>query len=147
MTKPGKSVPLEGAASWSGLRQRGRSPPPAAAVFSSPGDGLREQQRAPGAGDPDRPEVHQLVAAEADQRPNHDVHEHGGQPGAELPAQRGADQLALLPPLRHPGGPPATSIHVYSPALWRMGHYQYDVDGIMGRVSMTYADELAEAAG
>jgi hypothetical protein len=48
--------------------------------------------------------------------------------------------------VRHPGGPPATSIHVYSPALWRMGHYQYDVDGIMGRVSMTYADELAEAA-
>jgi hypothetical protein len=49
--------------------------------------------------------------------------------------------------LRHAGGPPATSIHVYSPALWRMGQYQYDVDGIMGRVSMTYADELAEAAG
>ena len=49
--------------------------------------------------------------------------------------------------LRHPGGPPATSIHVYSPALWRMGHYQYDVDGIMGRVSLTYADELAEMSG
>jgi hypothetical protein len=47
--------------------------------------------------------------------------------------------------IRHPGGPPATSIHVYSPALWRMGHYQYDVDGTMGRVSMTYADELAES--
>jgi predicted metal-dependent enzyme (double-stranded beta helix superfamily) len=46
--------------------------------------------------------------------------------------------------VRHPGGPRATSIHVYSPALWRMGHYRYDTDGIMGRVSMTYADELAE---
>jgi len=48
--------------------------------------------------------------------------------------------------VRHPGGPPASSIHVYSPALWRMGHYQYDVDGIMGRVSITYADELEESA-
>ena len=47
--------------------------------------------------------------------------------------------------VRHPGqqGPPATSIHFYSPALWRMGHYEYTVDGIMGRVSITYADELA----
>jgi len=25
-------------------------------------------------------------------------------------------------------------------------HYQYGVDGIMGRVSITYADELAELA-
>ena len=48
--------------------------------------------------------------------------------------------------VRHPGGAPASSIHVYSPALWRMGHYQYDVDGIMGRVSITYADELEESA-
>jgi predicted metal-dependent enzyme (double-stranded beta helix superfamily) len=47
--------------------------------------------------------------------------------------------------VRHPGGSPATSIHVYSPALWRMGHYQYDTNGIMGRVSITYADELAES--
>jgi hypothetical protein len=27
-----------------------------------------------------------------------------------------------------------------------MGHYEYDADGTMGRVSMTYADELAESA-
>ena len=28
--------------------------------------------------------------------------------------------------VRHPGtdAPPATSIHFYSPALWRMGHYE-----------------------
>jgi len=37
------------------------------------------------------------------------------------------------------------SIHVYSPALWRMGHYYYDEQGIMNRVSMTYTDELAES--
>jgi hypothetical protein len=46
--------------------------------------------------------------------------------------------------VRHPGGDgsPATSIHVYSPALWRMGHYEPDDNGVMRRVSVTYADEL-----
>ncbi len=50
--------------------------------------------------------------------------------------------------VRHPGGEaaPATSIHVYSPALWRMGHYEPDEDGILRRVSVTYADELLGAA-
>ena len=41
---------------------------------------------------------------------------------------------------------PATSIHVYSPALWRMGHYEADENGVMRRVAMTYADELLGAA-
>jgi hypothetical protein len=41
---------------------------------------------------------------------------------------------------------PATSIHVYSPALWRMGHYEEDENGVMRRVAMTYADELLGAA-
>ena len=50
--------------------------------------------------------------------------------------------------VRHPGGdaPPATSIHCYSPALWRMGHYEPDDDGVMRRVSVTYADELLGVA-
>jgi Cysteine dioxygenase type I len=39
-------------------------------------------------------------------------------------------------------GGPATSIHVYSPALWRMGHYEPDEAGVMRRVAVTYADEL-----
>jgi hypothetical protein len=45
--------------------------------------------------------------------------------------------------VRHPGpdAPPATSIHLYSPALWRMGHYEPGPRG-MRRVGMTYADEL-----
>jgi predicted metal-dependent enzyme (double-stranded beta helix superfamily) len=49
--------------------------------------------------------------------------------------------------VRHSGGdaPPATSIHVYSPALWRMGHYEPGPRG-MRRVGMTYADELLGAA-
>jgi predicted metal-dependent enzyme (double-stranded beta helix superfamily) len=42
--------------------------------------------------------------------------------------------------LRHAGGPPATSIHVYSPALWRMGHYEAGPIGLQ-RKSVTYADE------
>jgi predicted metal-dependent enzyme (double-stranded beta helix superfamily) len=49
--------------------------------------------------------------------------------------------------VRHPGGQEkSTSIHVYSPALWRMGHYQPDERGMLRRVSMTYADELLGAA-
>ncbi len=44
--------------------------------------------------------------------------------------------------LRHAGGPPATSLHAYSPALWRMGYYEPGEDG-MRRTSITYADEMA----
>jgi Cysteine dioxygenase type I len=44
--------------------------------------------------------------------------------------------------VRHDGGPPATSIHAYSPALWRMGHYAIGPRGL-GRVSLTYMDEVA----
>ena len=47
--------------------------------------------------------------------------------------------------VRHSGGPPATSLHAYSPALWRMGHYEPDEMGAVRRVPITYADELAAA--
>jgi predicted metal-dependent enzyme (double-stranded beta helix superfamily) len=49
--------------------------------------------------------------------------------------------------VRHPGDDalPATSIHVYSPALWRMGHYEPGPRG-MRRVGVTYADELLGVA-
>jgi Cysteine dioxygenase type I len=47
--------------------------------------------------------------------------------------------------MRHAGGPPATSIHVYSPALWRMGYYEPGEGGLR-RTSITYADEMAAAA-
>lgn len=48
--------------------------------------------------------------------------------------------------VRHAGGPPATSLHAYSPALWRMGHYVLGQQtGALGRVSITYADELASS--
>jgi len=44
--------------------------------------------------------------------------------------------------VRHDGGAPATSIHAYSPALWRMGHYALGPRGL-GRVSLTYVEEVA----
>lgn len=46
--------------------------------------------------------------------------------------------------VRHPGGERsgATSIHCYSPALWRMGHYEPDERGVLRRVAVTYADDL-----
>ena len=44
--------------------------------------------------------------------------------------------------VRHDGGVPAVSLHAYSPALWRMGHYALGARGL-GRVSLTYVDEVA----
>ncbi len=38
---------------------------------------------------------------------------------------------------------PSTSIHLYSPALWRMGHYEPGPRG-MRRTGITYADELLD---
>ncbi len=34
------------------------------------------------------------------------------------------------------------SIHAYSPPLWRLGQYSIDTDGVMRRVSVSYAEEL-----
>lgn len=34
------------------------------------------------------------------------------------------------------------SIHAYSPALWRLGQYSITPDGVMRRMSVSYADEL-----
>jgi predicted metal-dependent enzyme (double-stranded beta helix superfamily) len=53
---------------------------------------------------------------------------------------------AYIHGVRNPHQEPATSLHVYSPALWRMGHYEPDPRGILRRVAMTYADELLGAA-
>jgi predicted metal-dependent enzyme (double-stranded beta helix superfamily) len=36
----------------------------------------------------------------------------------------------------------ATSIHAYSPPLWRLGQYALAEDGALRRVSVSYADEL-----
>ena len=44
--------------------------------------------------------------------------------------------------VRHSGDGPATSIHLYSPPLWRMGYYELDGDGRLSRRSATYVEEL-----
>lgn len=36
----------------------------------------------------------------------------------------------------------SVSVHAYSPPLWRMGQYRIDENGLLKRVSMSYADEL-----
>lgn len=53
---------------------------------------------------------------------------------------------AYIHGMRHAGGPPASSIHCYSPPLWRMGYYEEDGQGSLSRISMTYLDEIAESA-
>ncbi|MFG1999130.1 cysteine dioxygenase [Spirillospora sp. NPDC048911] len=40
----------------------------------------------------------------------------------------------------------SVSIHAYSPPLWRLGQYSIDDDGLMRRVSVSYADELRPLA-
>jgi hypothetical protein len=36
----------------------------------------------------------------------------------------------------------SVSIHAYSPPLWRLGRYTISDDGVMRRISVSYADEL-----
>jgi hypothetical protein len=36
----------------------------------------------------------------------------------------------------------SVSLHAYSPPLWRLGQYAISDDGVMTRVSVSYADEL-----
>jgi cysteine dioxygenase type I len=51
---------------------------------------------------------------------------------------------AYIHGIRHAGGPPATSIHCYSPPLWRMGYYDADQHGSLIRTSLSYLEEVAE---
>jgi hypothetical protein len=44
--------------------------------------------------------------------------------------------------VRHAGERPTVSLHLYSPPLWRMGHYAVDADGHVARSSTSYAEEL-----
>jgi len=46
--------------------------------------------------------------------------------------------------VRHDGPALATSIHVYSPALRAMGHYETDDAGALRRVRRTYGDEAQQ---
>lgn len=40
----------------------------------------------------------------------------------------------------------SVSIHAYSPPLWRLGQYSIDADGVMSRLSISYAEELRSDA-
>jgi predicted metal-dependent enzyme (double-stranded beta helix superfamily) len=51
---------------------------------------------------------------------------------------------AYIHGVRHAGGAPATSIHCYSPPLWRMGYYDADEKGSLVRNSLSYLEEVAE---
>ena len=51
---------------------------------------------------------------------------------------------AYIHGVRHAGGPPATSIHCYSPPLWRMGYYETDTQGSLCRTSLSYLEEVGE---
>jgi hypothetical protein len=44
--------------------------------------------------------------------------------------------------VRHAGDRPTVSLHLYSPPLWRMGHYEVGAEGRLGRRSASYAEEL-----
>jgi predicted metal-dependent enzyme (double-stranded beta helix superfamily) len=46
----------------------------------------------------------------------------------------------------HGGGPPAVTLHAYSPPLWRMGAYDVSPAGELQRYSMSYAEELRPLA-
>ncbi len=47
----------------------------------------------------------------------------------------------------HAGDGPATSIHLYSPPVWKMGHYEVGDDGYLRRRSATYVEEIHASAG
>ena len=73
----------------------------------------------------------------------------GGDGLAHASRERAAGEVfefdaAYIHGVRHAGGPPATSIHCYSPPLWRMGYYDADENGLLCRTSMTYLEEVAE---
>ncbi len=47
--------------------------------------------------------------------------------------------------VRHSGGDPAVTLHVYSPPLARMGAYEIDGDGVLARRPMASSEELRAA--
>ncbi len=49
--------------------------------------------------------------------------------------------------VRHAGGPPALTIHAYSPPLRQQGVYSVGRDGVLERESAPYTEELRAQAG
>jgi hypothetical protein len=46
--------------------------------------------------------------------------------------------------VRNAAGHTSTSLHLYSPPLWRMGYYEIGGDGRVSRRSASYAEELRQ---
>ena len=46
--------------------------------------------------------------------------------------------------MRNAAGRVTTSLHLYSPPLWRMGYYDVGEDGRISRRSASYAEELRQ---
>lgn len=67
-----------------------------------------------------------------------------GRPEIETVAARGAAYSFGPDHIHRITGLDAQSatIHVYSPPLWRMGQYTISRDGVLRRLSVSYADEL-----
>jgi hypothetical protein len=71
-------------------------------------------------------------------QPELDVSEYSTGEGFNFDASR-------IHNVRHAGTGPATSLHLYSPPLWRMGYYEEGEDGRLSRRSATYVEELGAA--
>ena len=52
---------------------------------------------------------------------------------------------AAIHRVRHDGGEPAVTLHVYSPPLLTMGAYEIAADGALERRTMSYEEELKPA--
>jgi predicted metal-dependent enzyme (double-stranded beta helix superfamily) len=72
---------------------------------------------------------------------------------AAAPSERAAgpgDAFAFRPDdihrVRHAGGPPAVTIHVYSPPLRRQGAYLVEPDGTLRRLVLSETEELRPLA-
>jgi hypothetical protein len=66
--------------------------------------------------------------------------------GAGIATQVGAGQVFSFGPdhIHRLTGldPCSVSVHVYSPPLWRMGQYAVASNGVLRRISVSYAEEL-----
>jgi predicted metal-dependent enzyme (double-stranded beta helix superfamily) len=68
----------------------------------------------------------------------------GGAPAVQVAAE--GDSFSFGPSdihrVAHAGGPPAVTVHAYSPPLWRMGAYEVLDSGELRRWPISYAEEL-----
>jgi hypothetical protein len=71
--------------------------------------------------------------------------------GPPLQRRHGPGDSFTMPPcaihrVRHAGGPPALSVHAYSPPLRRQGVYRVAADGSLEREAVSHTEELRATA-